>query len=193
MQENTTYTKTTMNVDHFWDIGVNEDGHHKYAQMPKYKAGGLPSDPALAAGMDLAFFSKEKTAVESPAQQDVQPFAINSTNTMQLLGIRACGSFSINNATGAITYNYLHNVTSVTRTAKGKYTVTYTNALPSTAYLVLATGMRYNAGDDKLTNISVASSLAGTTKTTALVKLIASAMTGDLIDPLQIYFVCFGG
>jgi len=193
MDENTVYTKTTMNIDHYWDIGANEDGHHKFAQMPGTVAGGAPSNPTIAAGMDLVYYVKQKTAADSPAQQDFHPFTIDSSsNVLQILGIRACAVFNI--AAGVVTVVYNHNVASVVRTAQGRYTVTFTTALPSNAYLVDGGGIREDAANDKLMNLSVASAPAlNQTKTTALVKVITSEMSGSLLDPLQVWVYCFGG
>ena len=52
---------------------------------------------------------------------------------MQLLGIRACALFNFVDIVGAQTIKYAHNVTSVTRSATGTYTVTFSSALPSTS------------------------------------------------------------
>ncbi len=52
-QQNTTYTKTTMNNDHYWDFGSNEDGRHKYTNMPVQA-----SDPSIATGMDGIHYLK---------------------------------------------------------------------------------------------------------------------------------------
>ena len=54
MAANTTYTETTLNVDHYWNIGVDEDGHHKQVQMPKQA-----SDITLGTGMDGGTYLKE--------------------------------------------------------------------------------------------------------------------------------------
>jgi len=63
MQQNTTYTETTLNADHFWNIGVDEDGHHKQVQCPK-----LASDLVLSAGMDGGMYYKEVSASNSQVQ-----------------------------------------------------------------------------------------------------------------------------
>lgn len=63
MLANTQYTKTTMNVDHFWDVGVNQDGHHKQVQMPK-----MATDMILGAGMDGGIYFKEVSASNTRVQ-----------------------------------------------------------------------------------------------------------------------------
>lgn len=195
-QANTTYIETTLNNDHFWNIGADEDGRHKFAQMPKYEDGAVatPTSPTIAAGMDLAYFARLKTGTESVAQQDVQPYVRNDSAIMQLLGIRACGTFNVSG--GVVTVVYAHNVSSVTRTATGRYTIAFDDAMPSSAYLFMGSAMRKtNDGtEDKLCNVCVASSSAlDTTKTTTEVHILCSDMSANKIDPLQLYFVVFGG
>ena len=196
IQANTTYTETEMNKDHFWNIGADEDGRHKFAQMPKYTDGAVatPTSPTLGAGMDLAYFSRLKTAIEATAQQDVQPYARNASAIMQLLGIRACGVF---NSAGALSYS--HNCT-LARTGEGRFTATFTSALPSVNYVVLGGAIANSATtNDVLTcAVEAAASLVGI-KTVNFVKLRTvltsggSTPTRSSKDPLQAYFVVFGG
>lgn len=57
LQANTTYTEAEMNKDHYWNIGVNEDGRHKFVQSPKVAA-----DPAVAGGMDGVTYIRQVSA-----------------------------------------------------------------------------------------------------------------------------------
>jgi hypothetical protein len=52
-QQNTTYTETTLNNDHYWNIGSNEDGRHKYVNMPVQG-----SDPSISTGMSGILYLK---------------------------------------------------------------------------------------------------------------------------------------
>lgn len=45
-------TNTTSTRDHFWNVGANEDGRHRFIQSPGFTSGGNPSDPLLGTGMD---------------------------------------------------------------------------------------------------------------------------------------------
>lgn len=191
-QANTTYVETTMNVDHYWNIGGDEDGHHKFVQSPKTETGGTPSDPTVATGMDGAIYLKQKTAAEAPDFQGVLPFFKDDQVTpgvMEMLGIRACCTFNGRATNGAATITYNHNVASVTRTGAGLYTVTYTTALPSVNYLVYSGQTGTTAG-----SFIVQGYVAALTevKTASLCKLLGT--TGSaLFDPGQAWFVCFGG
>ena len=62
-QENTTYIETTMGNsivgtntnttrDHFWNVGADEDGRHRFVQSPAFTVGGNPDDPVIGSGMD---------------------------------------------------------------------------------------------------------------------------------------------
>jgi hypothetical protein len=68
-QQNTTYIETTMGNsivgtntnttrDHFWNVGSNEDGRHRFIQSPAFTVGGNPADPVIGTGMDAVVYSK---------------------------------------------------------------------------------------------------------------------------------------
>jgi len=60
-QQNTAYTETTMNNDHFWNIGADEDGHHRAVNMMNYAdtATGAPADAPIATGFDGVYYIKQ--------------------------------------------------------------------------------------------------------------------------------------
>lgn len=190
MLSNTQYNKANLTLDHYWDVGANEDGSHRFVQAPKH-GGGTPTDPTLRTGMDSIYYPKEKTAAEAVAQQDVQPFFLTSaTAVMQLLGIRAMILFD---GSGGATLKYAHNAT-IARTAEGLFTVTFTNALPSADYLVLGGGMPNNADTSSSLVVSVAGASAlATSKTTALCKIVTRLNGSSAHDPLQAWVIMFGG
>ena len=68
-QQNMTYIETTMGNsivgtntnsmrDHFWNVGANEDGRHRFTQSPAFTVGGNPADPVLGTGMDAVEYVK---------------------------------------------------------------------------------------------------------------------------------------
>ena len=205
MAGNTAYIESTMNLDHYWNFSATLDGHHRFAQMTQSGTPAAPTNPTPATGIDLVYYCKSKTAVESPSQQDVQPFSISNPNAplvrqiMQLLGIRAMGVFSATG--GTVVMNYSHNLRpqspspapfGVTRTGTGRFTINYATALPSINYAVLGGVLRDGGfGDFYLdTTASVASS-----KSTTQLKFstISSGGSPTLFDPLQCWFIVFGG
>ncbi len=200
IQNNTTYTETIMGNsivgtntvatrDHFWNVGSDQDGRHRFIQSPAFTVGALPTDPVVGTGMDSVFYSKLKTVAESAAQQDVQPFFRNASAIMQVLGIRACAVFSSNG-----TLAYAHNISSVSRTATGTYTVTFATALPSNAYLVIGGAIRNDSDSTRelLFEVQGATSL-NNVKSTSRVKVMTRSDGGNAFDPLQAWVVCFGG
>lgn len=200
LQQNTTYIETTMGNsvvgtnavttrDHFWNVGSDEDGRHRFIQSPAFTVGGLPVDPVVGTGMDSVAYSKLKLAAEAVAQQDVQPFYRNASAVMQILGMRACVVFD---ATGVIAYS--HNVSSVVRTATGRYTITFTTSLPSVNYLVSCGAMRSDSGGTLPTIVSVASgAVLANAKTAADLKIVTSSRGGSLLNPIQTWVTCYGG
>lgn len=68
-QQNTTYIETTMGKspigtntvttrDHFWAVGTNEDGRHRFIQSPAFTVGGNAADPLIGTGMDSVFYAR---------------------------------------------------------------------------------------------------------------------------------------
>ncbi len=203
MAENTAYIKTAQNIDHYWDVS-NLEGHHKWAQMTQVGTSGSPANPTPGTGIDMVYYCKSKTSTESPSQQDIQPFVISDFATqrvMQLLGIRAMGVFSVSG--NQVTMNYSHNLkvqdnivptaaSGVYRSSTGKYTITFNTALPSANYLILGGMLRNNGFGDFY--INTAASLPPV-KTTTFFKFTTISSGGDpqLFDPVQCWFVVFGG
>lgn len=202
-QDNTNYIKSTMNLDHFWDSGTNKDGHHQFTQMPQSGTASVPTNPALATGCDGVYYCKAKSAVESPSNQDVQPFFqdVKSLNLpdltpqfMQLLGIRVMAMFHLVGI--GVVIDYQHNLTSIVRNGVGTFTATFPT-LPSSNYLVLGGMIRNGAiGDIGTFNVRGATSATSpATKTTTTLQFITETISGspEATDPLQCWFVIFGG
>jgi hypothetical protein len=196
-QQNTTYTETSMNKDHFWNIGANQDGRHQFVQLPKYVSGGIPADPALGAGMDFEYYAKQKTAAEAVAQQDVQSFVRNGTAIMQLLGIRAMGVFSV--AGGVLSSLYLHNCT-LTRDGSGRFHADFTVALPSVNYAFLGQAFPNSTDTNAVMTCALQADTVLTNNKTVNKVIFRTVLTTgtttvvrSLSDPIQAWFICFGG
>ena len=187
-------TNTDAIKDHYWNVDANLDGRHRYVNMPEYTIAGTETDPVLGASMGGTLYCKRKTAAESPDQQDVQPFFRNSANLMQLLGMHACCTFNGRSTNGACDIEYNQNITSVTRTAKGKYDVVMTNALPSSNYLMFGNAIATGGTQLIMLSISAGASVLADVKTTTTMKITtAKNVDGALVDILQGWFFCFGG
>jgi hypothetical protein len=208
-QQNTAYIETTLNNDHYWNISADEDGHHKFVQTVGTNDADttLPTNCALAANLDLVYYSRYKTATEAPiaAQQTAQPYIKNAgadatpwlLGVMQLLGMQACGCFSV--AGGALTTIYTHNCT-LTRDALGRFHADFITAIPTVNYFFLGGAMPNNADTNAVMSCAIESDVVLTNNKTAnLVKFRTVLTTGSttinrsLADPQQAWFFIFGG
>lgn len=214
-QENTAYLDTTLKLDHFWNEGADESGHHKWAQTVATNDAtpAVATNVALATGMDLVYYSRFKTATESTVAQDTQPFVKNRggdlapfpLGVMQLLGARAVCVF---NCSGAAPVQadlvYSHNIRAITgvpandgvdRNFIGTYTIRFDQALHTDNYLVFGGAMRDTPNTQFLPTIFSVSS--GTSvaarKNTVQVVVTFTQTNGQAIDPLQFWVACIGG
>jgi len=196
--ENTTYIKTTMNVDHFWDDSGNNDGRHQFVQMPQQGTAAVPTDPALGTGMDGAIYYKAKSAAEAPDNQDVQPFFTSEKQVdvpavpqiMQLMGMKSCGLVTIGaSPTFTITTKYAHNLTSITRNATGVYDVTFP-ALETAYYIPFVMALRRGSAGE-----SAYATLDATKKKTTGFRVLVqrTESTTTRTDPAELWFFVFGG
>ena len=89
-QQNTTYTEVTMNNDHFWKIGVDEDGHHKAINMENYAdtSVGAPVDAPIATGMDGVMYLKTSSGT-------VQGFYKNAAGIYQFIPAFLTGTVAL--------------------------------------------------------------------------------------------------
>jgi len=90
-QQNTTYTETTMNNDHFWNIGTDEDGYHRKVSMENYADTfvGAPADPTVPPGMDGSLYLKTVSG-------RVQGFYRNGNGIYQYIPAFLTGTFNLN-------------------------------------------------------------------------------------------------
>lgn len=87
LQDNTSYIETTMGNsivgtntnttrDHFWNVGADEDGRHRFINSLAFTVGGNQADPILGAAMDCILYPR-RVSVDD---QQTQYFYFNSTN-----------------------------------------------------------------------------------------------------------------
>lgn len=203
-QQNTNYIQTEMNKDHFWNSGVNQDGHHKWAQMVATNDAdkSLQTNASNATDIDLTYFNRYKTPTESTFQQSSEAFAVSqrsiapfTQDILQLLGIRAMAVF--NSVPGNVpqTLVYSFNVTNVIRQTTGRYEMNYTNLLPSRDYAVLG-GCMLQTVDSTFTptflSVTSGSSVAARKSFDRVIFLTALG-NGTLVDCMQNWLICFGG
>ena len=92
-QQNTAYTENTLNNDHYWNIGTDEDGHHKSVQMKNFinSASGAPADAPIATGMDACIYLRTVSG-DDPR---IQGFFRNANGIYQFIPCFLTGSANI--------------------------------------------------------------------------------------------------
>lgn len=102
MQQNTTYIETTMGNsvvgtnttstrDHFWDVGSNEDGRHRFMQSPAFTVGAVATDPVIGTGMDGVLYLKTVSTDDTT----IQGFYRNAQGVYQYIPTFVSGSLSV--------------------------------------------------------------------------------------------------
>jgi hypothetical protein len=210
--QNTTYTETEMNKDHYWNFGIDENGHHRFVQTVGTNDAdpSLPTNTPLANLLDLAYFSRYKTPTENPVNQDCQPFVKNlgpageadpwPAGVMQLLGIRAYGVFKA--VGGVITMYNSFNLRSPIPIvevggANPTYQAFFSRPLPNNSYAVLGGGV-FHAGASTVIDFYVSGAGGGGLTDSMTVdwvkfRFYTSGGAPGLVAPLQGWFVVFGG
>jgi len=216
LTENTTYTETTMgntandttntNVirDHYWNVDSTFDGRHRFINSPAYTISGNPADPVLGASMGSVTYSKTKSAVESPSNQDVQPFYRNAGGIMQLSAMRACVVFDLTpsapaSAAPVVTLRYAYNinnagidVTAMTHPGRA-FTINFITTLPSAYYMIDAGCINPVGTEMRIGLIGVATGAQATAKSTTFSKFQAFGVTSSTSIPRQIWLTFYGG
>ena len=203
---NTTYIENTMEnepndttntdaiKDNYWNVDANLDGRHRYINQPAYTIAGVIADPVIGASCQSVSYTKTKTAAESVAQQDVQPFFRNAGGIMQMLGIRACIVWDWNAGTPTSpTVQYSHNCTidgAGLSSSPRTFVINFTVALPSVNYLALADSIGNASSQCEIHPLK--GTVISDSKTASMMKFeIENSSTGK--NPLQAWIVFFGG
>lgn len=209
IQDNTTYIENTVGQDHFWNSGGTTDGHHKYMQTvaTNIASTSVATNTLLQTQMNLVYYSRLKTPTEATtaSAQTCQPYVKNAGSdveatpfplgVMQLLGIRAMGLFEVSIG-NAVTVLYSHNILSISRPNEGVFPILFSVAdpLPSPDYFVLGGAIgRSNQEIDFVLPAAVADDPTDFKSTTGLTIYTQQRATTTQLDPLQAWFVCFGG
>ena len=101
-QDNTTYIETTMGNsvagsntnttrDHYWNVGANEDGRHRFVQSQGFTVGGTPTDPVIGTGMDGVQYLKSDGLTPSR----IQGFFRNAQGVYQSIPAFISGSIAV--------------------------------------------------------------------------------------------------
>ena len=101
MLQNTAYIEASMNTDHYWNIGVDEDGHHKSVQMEDFAntATGAPADAPIATGMDGCTYLRTVSASDAR----IQGFYRNTNGIYQFIPAFKSGSTALTGSYATVT------------------------------------------------------------------------------------------
>ena len=128
------------------------------------------------------------TLVASTINNDTGLF---STNNAYLGIAKAWANFGY--VSSAVVINNSFNVSSITRTGTGAYTITFTTAMPN-AYYSVASGIQgANGGySSTLVVLNAGSSPSAPATTGFSINTFGGSTTGTNFDPNQAYFAVFG-
>jgi hypothetical protein len=65
-------TNTTSTRDHFWNVGANEDGRHRFIQSPAFTVATVAADPVIGTGMDAVEYVKTTNGRAERFHRNVQ-------------------------------------------------------------------------------------------------------------------------
>lgn len=99
-------------------------------------------------------------------RQKINNMATDLMNNTSSALPRAWGYFRSTN-TGIVTIVASYNIASIVRTAEGKYTITFTTALPSTNYMIIGSGNARTVGNGSMLLIEQVTSATTDTPTYA--------------------------
>lgn len=161
--DNWNYIENTLQHNHYWD--ESNEGIHRRVDLPNLEADtdssltldtrGDPNSLPTISGATIngIFYARSKTATEAPNGQFTEPYFFkNDSGTGYALqfGVRVMGTFRVSG--GSIVsvsgnkWDYQHNVSDITRSSTGRFTVTIRNNLPNARYVVLSTAEASGSG-----------------------------------------------
>lgn len=161
-QTNMARLQTLLGADHQFNLSAAaDDGYHNVIHMTQQ----APSGALAATGRGY---------VKSSASRIHQFYMDDTGAEYQItptMPIRASVNFNGTGAVGAQTIRSQFNVASVTKTASGTYTITFTTAMPDANYIVQVTGMRNDSTKIAIGGVLGAASYSSSVST-ASVKVV---------------------
>tara|TARA_R110000751_G_scaffold60367_2_gene126038 strand:- start:8965 stop:9603 length:639 start_codon:yes stop_codon:yes gene_type:complete len=191
MAANTVYIKTTMGAtandttntasirDHYWDVGANFDGRHRFVCSPAFTISGTASDPVIGTGMDGVTYIREDK-VTGTAKELYYQNTVGTKKLSQPFEIVSGGYITAITTAPVLSKSY--NVASFSFVSIGIWTVTFSSALADTDYIV--TGAM---GDTDGRGWTVPNS----TKLVGSFNINVQNNSGALKNPTQFYFMVY--
>jgi hypothetical protein len=188
---NWTRLKTLINADHqFNDSAASTDGYHKIVRWVNQSGALYDNTPTPIAGVGQLYTKSVTTSAGTSEQlcyhQGTGATASNE-NCLSLLPIRAYANFNGRITNGVATLNSSFNITSITRTAAGLYTVVFPTVMPSANYIITINGQPPSAG------VLVGSIRSGGFATNNIIINFAQISVAGGVDPSIACFAIYGG
>ncbi len=188
---NWTRLKTLVNADHqFNDSAAANDGYHKVVRWVNQAGALYDNTPTPIAGVGQLYTKSVTTSAgttEELCYHQGTGGAASNEVCLSLLPIRAYANFDGRGTNGVATLNSSFNITSITRTAAGFYTIVFPTAMPSSNYIIFINGVPPAAG------VLVGSVATGGLLTNNLVINFAQIGVGGGTDPSKACFSIYGG
>lgn len=173
-QANFTRLQTIVGADHVFNLSAaSNDGYHNIVHLTQQ----APTGALTGFGR---FYGKLSGANVQAFYMDDAGRDYQMSPTMP---IRASVSFQGTGAVGVQVIRSQYNVTSVTKTATGAYTVVFTNAMPDVNYIAHITGMRSSSGTSIYGSIKANAVITDSIKTTELL-IVFMRDGGTLTDTI---------
>lgn len=174
-QTNMARLQTLVGADHQFNLSAAaNDGYHNLVHLTVQAPSG-----ALA--------STGRFYVKSSAGR-VFPFYMDDTGAeyqmAPIMPVRASVNFNGTGAVGVQTMRSQFNVASVNKTSTGKYTITFTTAMPDANYTVQVTGMRDDSSKVAIASIQGNATYSSSVTTTS-VKIIFFGQNTGVTDVLM--------
>jgi hypothetical protein len=193
-QTNFTRLKALVGADHqFNDTLAGNDGYHKVARWVTQGGSFGDGTPGAIAGVGQ-LYTKSASVNRSGASETSQHLFYKQGDNasaakeipISVTPIRAFVNFD---STGTIRSSF--GVSSVSKTATGRYTITFSPALPSDGYAASVTGARSGSGQQIFGQ--VASGTYGSNVTTTTLKVEFYSDNGNYQDVVMGNVIVVGG
>lgn len=174
-QGNFTRLQALLSADHQFNLSIAaNDGYHNLVHLTQQAPAGALASTGRVYAKSSAGRIHQFYMDDTGAEYQMSPS----------MPIRAAVNFNGTIAGVPQTIRSGYNVTSVSKTATGTYTITFTTAMPNANYIVQLTGMRNTSGSIAHGSVLGAASYASSV-TTASVKVTFVDSTEALTDVLM--------
>ena len=160
IRDNWTRLNTVITANHILNAVADpsSDGYHTIIKHVNQSGFVTDGSPAPIAGVGQYYTKTIKTTGTSSTAGDGEHLCFQRGTggdvlqeaALSVCPIRAAVSFALTTSNGDCSLNWAYNVSSVSRTALGKYTINFEKNMPSIYYLPLITCQRHATGNENI-------------------------------------------